>query len=660
VKKKYLLTITTICGLSSNTFGYSSMQGYTGFINIPTANIEKYGSVDFIYSNQVSIAKNIKSNDRDNTEADDYMLNIGLLPYIEVGGRLSEVKHKMRDLSANIKFQIPTNLFLPTNYPKVAVGMQDVGGVTGHYRSKYLVLGDKIKSFEYALGYGYDSVRLDGVFGGLSWSVNKYIDLLAENDSIDTHMGIRINSQKIFNNSSLSLLVKKNIDYKKDGVTFALNYTKDLLKPKLISTKSTIDNLIKLEQTDINPTPQDKTILTLRNRLVSLGFENIDIGENDQTIYVRYENRVYNHNELDAIKEILKLLSSYNSYNKFNLVLKKSNTNIKTLTGDLNLYRKALESTSKINLENFKNSIDLHHKYPDNKLYTIKNQNPSQFKTRVELSPVLTSFVGTEVGVYDYQLSLSTTINWHIYRGLDLNLRYQNSIKNSNDLDPNSGTYREYYVDDGLKDIMLDYTLGYKNILDTLQVGLYQEDYKGYLNEVLFDFDNQIVKYKYGYFKHRDYDKNFKEKYVELLTYQYHFNPLDTIVEITGGKFWNQDTGYNLKLKKYFEDTMIYLLYQNSDKEYLNKTHNDKFIAIGVEIPLTPKKIEDHRYYQITGTNAFNHKVKSTISRDDGTNTIVGGRNVEPILTKDMSRDYYNRGRLSKEYIRTNVLKLII
>ena len=643
MKKIYLLSMVTVMSLYAQNMGsFTSMQGYSGFINIPTANVLDYGDVEFSFSNQVSISKKVDPDKRDTLNADDYLLNIGFFPYLELGGRLSNITYKdpsshsypflTRDLSTNIKFRLPTEKFLPITFPKFAVGLQDFGGETSEYKSKYLVTSGDIYSLEYALGYGFDSLRLDGVFGGLSYHVNDYLSLIGEYDTKEKHLGVRVNSGDYFKDDRFSLLVKQNLDYKDKPISVALSY-----KTNLQNSSSHKKEPVVYKPMILDP------IEDIKNELVEVGFENIDIGERDSKIFIGYENSVYNRNELDAIAKILDIISKYKKYKSFNIVIKKSNVKIKSISGCLTCYRD--------NLLLFKSLLVIDTRFPTDKIYRYKNINSSYRKARLELSPKLKTFVATEVGVLDYQLSLQSNLSWNFYKGFDFNIVYLSPLLHSNDLDPDTGAFKDSYEGARVERVMLHHSFSYDDFFNTLSVGLYKKDYRGFINESSYRFDSNTIKYKFGYFKHKDFDINSDDRKFQIVTMEHYFENNDFIVSLSKGKYWAEDEGYEFKIKKFFDDTMIYLLFQKSNNL------NNKFVGIGFEVPLTPRKIPNNKYLQITSTNAFNHKIKTTISKDE--NVIASGQFNDVKTSYDISNHFYNRDRLNSGYIKKSLIKII-
>jgi len=642
MNKNIYLFILLLSNTSIFANNFTSMQGYTGLINTPTPETIGYGIVDFSYSNQVSLNKRINKQNRFLYNTDDYFVNLGLLPFLEITGRLSETPNVMRDLSASFKLKLPTKK-LHSKLPNLALGMQDFGGETGDYKAKYLVLGDTYKSFSYSVGYGYDSKRLNGLFYGLSYKYNDYLHILTENDSKENHLGIRLTTDNKFKNKEFSLLVKKNLSISKKDYSFLASMKIDLNKK----------NNKPLKQPFVL---YDYNLYDLRERLKNIGLENIDICTNSKDIYIAYENQVFNQNELDAINAILKILVKYKSFKYFHITVKKENINIINLTGNLDKYRLYLKNPTKQYKKDFTNTLKIDYNFFNNKKCDIKNFNPSRYKLRLSLAPRLLTFVGTEYGTLDYFLGLETRFVMNLYKGVTFSSLYRSPVTYSDDFDPDTGAYKSSYETSRLQNLLLHYTFSHKNILNSTTLGKYYKDYYTLINESALFYKRHDIKLKVAKFVHKDDHSN--KKYVNLITYEYNYPKYDLGYEIVYGKFFNQDKGYKVKFKKFFNNTLIYMYYAKSKPKYKTRFSEDvnKFVGIGFEIPLVPKKISNkYRYFQLTSTNFFNYGISTTVGRKDGTNTIVYGQLIEPKSYSDISRYFYNKNRLSLEYIKYNI-----
>ncbi len=593
---------------------HTSYQGYTGLINIPTADIEKYGDIEFSYTKQVAYLKRWNSKQR--LVANDHFFNIGILPYLEIGGRLADIVVNqdgfIRDLSANIKLQLPTFALFPEWMPKIALGYQDFAGETGTFKTKYIVATKQIKNLKVTVGYGFGSERLDGFFYGAEYKVNNYIYLLADDDTKYKSLGVLFNSYDFFDKFHLSLLFTKRLgsSYQYgDDFNFGIN-----LKTSLYNDLFRVHPRAKIEKA------QD--IQELVRVLEKYGFENVLIGKRSDTLVIVFENHILESNEADAYKAILDALPQNLSYKKISLISKKSDIGLSEVVVDAKSHK----------------VVDLSYDIKDfTTLY--KGSVSSQFKTRIELYPGLKTFIGTEKGVFDYELSLKSHISWNLAKGLDFGMVYNLPLANSVNFEKGQA-FRKYYEDANLESAMLSYTFKYKNFFNTSYFGLYKSDYIGIVNESSLVFDNTILDLKLGWFKNRNNNLESKKK-IALASLSYYINNLDATIKLQAGKYFYQDKGFDITFKKFFKNNAIYFKYQYSKA--------NKYVGIGFEIPLdfsfNSKKV------QVKGINNFRHYVRSSVQRDDGTNQLVPSGLQELILAKEHESSLFNRGRVSKSYL---------
>ncbi len=112
-----------------------SLQAFTGVFNTPNAEIISYGNFSLSYSDNYYDQGVVSNKIYGFQKATDFKFGIGLLPNLEVVGRLgTETIHcnhysdkgcGFRDLSGSIKYQLP---FIPADWFQLAIGGQDIGG----------------------------------------------------------------------------------------------------------------------------------------------------------------------------------------------------------------------------------------------------------------------------------------------------------------------------------------------------------------------------------------------------------------------------------------------------------------------------------------------------------------------------------------------------
>ena len=445
-------------------------------------------------------------------------------------------------------------------------------------------------------------------------------------------------------------MAKANLDDEKDKTSLALNFKINLgikhhsvqqYKQAVTTTEyipTPVTNKLLIENINTN------SIELLKEKLINFGFENIDIGDTPSKIYVAYENNIFDHNEVDALGAVLGYMVELDlPYKIFEIVIKKSNLKVKKVIGDLDKYKKFIKKLTQRSMMEFESSLRVTTNFTDTAL-KVQNANSSYFKTRVELGVGVKTFVGTEVGVFDYLLSARPYIHWNLYKGLDLGIMYDLPFLKSENFKDGEAFAR---FDEGnkLDSILLHYSTVFGNFINVLSLGLYEEQSGGFDN-ISYRYDNHTFRLKLGYLKDQDTDET---RNITLATYGYHISHYDALVELTGGTYYNQDEGFDLQVKRYFGETLIKLFYQNTTNEY---------IGIGFELPLTPRRVADNAYIQFKGTNDFSYQLRSVVRSASGVNSLRPGGARNPNIGFEIEDRFLNRNRLTESYVKKHILRL--
>ena len=663
--KPFLFTLCVLQLHAGNFYNSTNFQGFTGLINTPNAEILSDGKVEFSFSNQVDAFR--ERNNKDAFTAEQYFVNFGLLPNLEFSGRLSNIEDKHptgrdfldRDLSASVKYQIP---FYNPYFPKIALGIQDIGGAADRYDAKFIVLSQKYSFVRGSIGYGFSSGHLDGLFGGIEVKTTNWCYLISEYDTQNTRVGLRLNTPKqLFHRVDLSFLANLNVEDEKEDFSFAIN-----LKMKLGDDR---DNITKIQQVkgieNINIPSAGNTeyevttpvisedvfkakLRTFEEKLIAFGFENIDIGMKGTRFYVAYENHVLEHNEIDAMGVILGYMVALDlPFENFELVVKKSDVKIRSVKGSLFLYKAFINNLSKKSAKDFKFSLEMDKYDPSvpEQLF-VQNANSSYFKTRLEIAPGLFTLVATEISVLDYIVSLRPYMHWTLYKGIDLGVLADFPVLTSSNMDEDTGVYGYYNKGNQLLSVLLSRSDTFDNFINIASGGVYKEYLAGF-DTLTYSNENHTLSFKAGYLN--DDNQDVRTRKIYLGTYSYYDYHYDTLLSLTAGKYYDQDTGFDIKFKRFFGDTAITAFYQNT---------TEQTVGVGIELPLTPKRVANNRYFQIKGKNDFSYNLRTTIKDSSGQNFIRNNIALNPKLEFNANSRFLNRDRLNIYYLQKHILRL--
>jgi hypothetical protein len=646
-----------------------SYQSFSGIINTPSAHVPAEGSFQALYNNQTN-----KVGNRVPEWMDNYVFSVGLFSFMELGGRLTS-DSKIRDLSANIKLTTAPLTKSNSLIPVLAVGWQDVGGGSNLLESRYVVLSEDIWRFRLSAGYGKGPDQLNGAFGGLELKLHDWVYLLGDYDANETNAGLRLVSPEIGKTPvrlTFSAKTALNSSSNKTDLAFGLAFPLDFQKRSKEASR-----VVTTHEGAETPTPGEKTpdttpsrpatgserhptdMVPMRDRLLSTGLINIRVGQRgDRELFVEYENSIYNHNELDALGVVAGIIaeSAPTGFESASIVIKRKNIRMAEISAPLGSLRSFMASSAEQSDLKERLTINFDAATPQDVSY-LPEENGSAFpNTAFILAPGLTTFVGTEVGVFDYLLTLKPEIISDLWKGGVLNARWDIPLSWSDGFDEGQPFYNSRT---GSRMDRLMLFQGIKPTADFMANfggGLLQYKTFGTLNEVMWSPGDGAHRLRGTQAWARSTDTE-RTREVYLGSYRYFLAPLDLSLELTAGRFWGQDHGYSLEMKRFFGETSVSTYYKNS-----TTSEGKQWQAAGIQFsfPLTPRKALRAGPIQLRGSDEWSYAQETTLA--------IGGQRTNDVLTQALgitpqttpalSRAYYNRDRLSTGYIRQHLEQL--
>ena len=658
----------------------SSLQGYTGALNVPSAYTLQTGEAVLQYANSFITSDRYEHNH-------DAIVNFGLLPNLEVGARIAwDTTHTncylqncgVRDLSANAKLALP---LIPDNWFKLAVGAQDLGGEVKYFSSKYVVASKQFQYGRIDVGYGktvQPNRYLSGNFIAVEVQPVNWFSLISEYDAKDFNAGVRVGLPTAWRPKGIRPEVKfmaySNRNTNRDELFLSLSVSISMGDSKANSTSRLVaDSQVEAatapqqmsksgasEQGNAKPRDPEASLTlppneksgafyrALGEQLISDKFESVMVGECNNELYVAFENNQFNRNELDALALALARVANYAQgiYVDAHVILRNLRVPVLDVVvrihknDDIKLVRGA------------KPFSVVATRYPDNDLlkgvnWIFNGSYGLLVKPRIALSPNLVTAVATEYGVFDYSLALQTDLSVSPWRGALLSATYNLPLDQTRNFD-------SYVPDYGLKGVFfeqrqrklwseyeLQQTLKFgSNLYTAFHAGHYMNDYSGAYNQTVWlsPKGQHKIGLRVGEFIKENgplvkYDS-------ELLSYRYFLSDRDVSIEATFGRFFEGDKGFRVDSRFWFGESAITLTYKKTDAQ---------FVGLGWSIPLTPRRDLNTRYAVISGREDWSYGLQTRIREPSnytgfGTALIPGGRN-------DIERAFLNRDRLSPDYV---------
>jgi hypothetical protein len=677
-----------------------SLQGYTGLLNTPNAAVTDEGKFYALYANQIEPELRSRT-----PRQESYIFSVGFFSFAEAGGRLTDLpgiagglSRGESHLSANFKVKVP---FIPKGYylPDLAFGTEDLGGATHFFRTKYLVASEELWRLRLSAGYGFGPDRMKGVFGGVELKAFDWLYLIGENDTKETNLGVRLVSPEFFGIPvNLQVTAKTSLDHRPGsdydfafGFQFPLGSDHHNTTPlpaaegegrspapaesggakvpappaegggAPLTGGETVGvpaaPLKESKAAQINESPR---LALLAERLTAGGFQNVRVGSRgDELLVVEYENSRFNHNELDALGVVSGTVVDTipSGFRTLRLITRKKGIRVLQLSAPLADFRAFLRDAHRYDEFNERLEITGDVAGDDGVSFVDGDANPSWLHSSLVAYPALKTFVGTEVGNFDYLLSAKLDYFLNTWKGSVVNARWDIPVAWSKNFDDGQ-TFRDRRNPSRIERLMLFQAIKLTpTLMANLGGGMVLHDKYGTINELVWSpgSGEHRFTFRQAYASTNDIREPEKKNEVYLGSYRYYFSPLDLYCMATGGRFFDNDTGFRIDLKRYFGDTAFTVYYKNS------RTTAGELAQVGgaqVTFPLTPRRDMKPYLVQVRGNDEWSYAQETKIVSQGGTNFVSTSIGVDPEPAFNVERVFYNRDRLSESYIRRHLLRL--
>jgi len=345
-----------------------------------------------------------------------------------------------------------------------------------------------------------------------------------------------------------------------------------------------------------------ENLASLQKRLVTAGFIDVQVGQRrNRELVVAYENTIFNHNELDALGVVAGIVSesALEAFETVRIVIKRKGLQVAVVSTPSAELRTFMQAAGDVRARKGSFSFTYDTGITED-TYFLPMAGSSRFPdTSLILAPGLQTYVATEVGVFDYLLSFRPEIISTLWKGGVLNLRWDIPIAWSDDFDDGK-SFRSRRNDPRMDRAMLFQGVNLApGLLANLGAGMILYDNYGTLNEISWSPGEGTHRLRGLQAWARD-ENSGSTTDVYLGSYRYLYAPLDLSLEVTGGRYWGEDHGFSLELKRFFGDTAVSTFYKNT-----TTTEGKHWQAAGIQFsfPLTPRKDLKIGPLQVRGTD---------------------------------------------------------
>lgn len=655
-----------------------SVKGVTGGLVIPSAWILETGTVAATAGNYME--PRIPYPDK----RQNYSFGVGWFPYVELFGRFADYQYDggsgplpingPRDLSANIKFQLPS---LSEHLPDFAFGVNDLGGAANYFDAVYGVASDQWGPVRWSVGYargkasGNRGRLFDGPFGGVEVMLGRTgLSALAEYDGQQGHAGLRYYSPEIpfLGNSQLVGTVQRSFDAKDargnrvDATSVALSLMVPFGRNARAAERYSPPADLQLPPLDeaeeraaaqeaLDPLEARQRLQRIQEALEQAGLERVRVGLAENRLIVEYENHRYGQNEVDALGIVLGTAAEHaprQVMRVYAVTLKTGQRQYETSIsasrfrqflrdGNWGPAQATLWSGNKPDYD--PNSISWYLENPSRRTWA-----------RFEIAPRISSYIGTEVGAYDYSLAADFQSYVPLWRGAEFYASYIVPIHDSENFREN-GVFYGARQRHGTRAAHVSQALWlHPRLLNVLSVGQFNYNYFGAQNQTIFFVPGRpdTVNLRLSRFRHYENANNYPDQENYSLSYTLRLPRWNTWVEAGVSRFIEGNSGPTINITRWFGDFNIQV--------HARRVDGVTTAGLRFAIPLTPRR--GMRPYPVTvaGTSQFSYGIETRVA-SSGANLVARQSTSIPI-DYDANVQLLNRGRIGQEYFGTQLPRM--
>lgn len=467
-----------------------TQAGFTGLSITPSAHLLGWGTMEAVYDNQMPGI-------RSNPAGHNYVLGFGLLPNLEVVGRIAVADHTCnffldrtcrgpRDLSVSAKSGIGLDT---AGRFRVAAGVTDFGGAATNFRSYYGVATFNDGPYELSAGLARRSAvasalrqsPLHGPFASAAWQPMAWVRGHVEYTDGNAWAGVRLFAPSRWLPEGWKAHVGVNQRLTGSNLT-ERNWLSAGLSIPLYKVPALPGSPARAAQAPIAATqqplpayearvpastqpgardalpstppppappapppvvPTDADLQRLGDALRGRGLEDIWVGRMpDGSVIARANNATYNWNSLDALGAALGAIGRTLGAGKtaYRFILTQRQIGMVAVTGQTDCLLQWIERDSPACPAGELSTpgtgpLD---SFQEGATWVVSNLKPSNRTLRVSISPVLRTNIATEVGTFDYSAGVNVGFRYPVWPGADVEWRVDHELARSDNFRENA------------------------------------------------------------------------------------------------------------------------------------------------------------------------------------------------------------------------------
>jgi hypothetical protein len=640
-------------------------NGYSGYSLAPTARVLDQGEFTLDY---VRVIPGVVEN-----RGHNFQFGLGLTTFAEASLRLATQslhcdfyqgqcpQGAMRDLSASLKVSLSPDIHGLKGW-YFAAGGTDLGGAATSFQSYYAAASFRMSRFETTFGIGRRATyaaMLDGPFAGFAYHPNAWSRLAW--DHVDGTQTIQASFlplvallpfesvPQVSTRLNHVITSERSLPRTWLGFSLGLPLGNPTRRVPIEPAKLVEDRIIRLAKGDAADLPR---------RIRSQGFSITRIEDKPgQGVVVWLENQSYGWNHLDAMAIALTdVVSAYeDSDRQVEVVITRFGLPVIAVRGPAACLFRMIQTGELCQKLNVMNPSELTLNIVQSALTWFGS--PS-IRPELLIQPAIKSLVGTEIGALDFHLGMNLTLLLPLWQGawVDVNRLEPTGVMTQD--------FRRGIYQDAAK-LQANTNRRMFNQLFRMPIGTsyarwsygYLDEYRGNNVELqsLSHSGRHRVGLIAGHFR-RDFprdpifnlpiiDADIKTTY-RLWNYRYSWDDASRFqTEIVTGRFFDEDVGYQLRQRFWFDDRSVSLLLRRSKKGHGSEPV--AFAGFEINLPLTPRKVPTMPSLGLRGSSDWSYQLETKILEND--NLITNGYGRVPRFGEHLIL-WMNQDRFGRAY----------
>ena len=551
---------------------------------------------------------------------------MGVFPGLEASGRVTQITNipsglgsdygSNKDKGFDLKYQI---LAESKWFPALAVGFQDFHG-TKLFEAQYLVFSRQLFPFDFTVGFGRGRLGDPdeslpflgeiGLFGGIEWTLNERLQLMAEYNPIEYEMDSRSargvpEGARYPVNVGMRVKVLPGIEVgvscqRGDTLGMQVSVNAELGKP-VVPHKADPPPQVSVDRRPFEERDTRQMIEKIHSAVHDVGFENVSVYTDGRDLTAEFVNNKY-LSQQKAIGRVLRILLFHAPSNTKKLTAIAKRRGIPLVRVSVNPDHLEKYLFGEISEDILPKLVEIETVTEDygKSRDTVRAGRDKKLQVSYGVKPDFETYLNDPSGFFKCRVGIKPYATASLWKGAEAFARYDipfySNISSSNEPPPDavrSDSWKYSGRDYSFEQLGLDQTLRIsERIFGRITVGYLERMYAGLGGEILkFIGDgNLALGLEADWVRKRESETQFSlmdfNRHTFLGNLYYYFEDLNLTVHARYGRYLAGDVGWLFDVGRQYDTGAVVGLWHSftdtDDLSGFNRGYNDKGIYVSL------------------------------------------------------------------------------